>query len=293
MLLKGLITQSISGFYYVEAADAVFECKARGHFRKNSISPLVGDVVDIEADGEKGTVVKIYERKNFLVRPPIANIDRLFIVSSADKPRPNLYIIDKLTAFSVYHNIEPIIVFSKTDLCDVASMAEIYKKAGFTVISCSAQEKSGFDEFAHLVEGKTCAFTGNSGVGKSSILNTLLPSLELETNAISDKLGRGRHTTRSVSLYKMLGGYIADTPGFSSLDFENNGEKIYKDRLVDCFPEFLQFSENCKFSLSCSHVADKGCAVVEAVKQGIIPKQRHESYCKMYEEVKNLKKWEL
>ena len=193
----------------------------------------------------------------------------------------------------MYHNIRPVIVFSKTDLCDVSHYAEIYEKAGFTVITCSAQTGEGFDAFSELVNGKICAFTGNSGVGKSSILNVLLPELQLETNEISDKLGRGRHTTRSVTLYKMLGGYIADTPGFSSIDFETNGEKIFKDELPDCFPEFSQFTENCKFSLSCSHTSDKGCAVVEAVKNGLIPAERHESYCKMYEEVKSLKKWEL
>ncbi len=293
MLIKGIIIQSISGFYYIEAADAVYECKARGNFRKNNMSPLVGDAVDFEMNGDRGTVVKIYDRKNFLIRPPVANIDILFIVASADKPRPNLFIIDKLTAFAVYHNIKPVIVFSKTDLCDVSQYAEIYEKAGFSVITCSSQTGEGFDDFKELVNGKICAFTGNSGVGKSSILNALLPELKLETNEISDKLGRGKHTTRSVTLYKMLGGYIADTPGFSSIDFETNGEKIFKDDLPDCFPEFGQFTENCKFSLSCSHTADKGCAVVEAVKNGLIPRERHESYCKMYEEVKSLKKWEL
>ena len=293
MLIKGTIIQSISGFYYIEAADAVYECKARGNFRKNNLSPLVGDTVDFEMNGERGTVVKIYDRKNFLIRPPVANIDILFIVASADKPRPNLFIIDKLTAFAVYHNIRPVIVFSKTDLSDVSQYVDIYEKAGFTVITCSALTGEGFDEFRELVKDKICAFTGNSGVGKSSILNAMLPELKLETNEISDKLGRGRHTTRSVKLYKMLGGYIADTPGFSSVDFETNGEKIFKDELPDCFPEFSQFVENCKFSLSCSHTADKGCAVVDAVKNGLIPSERHESYCKMYEEVKSLKKWEL
>lgn len=291
-LITGRIIQSVSGFYYVEAADAVFECKARGSFRKKNISPLVGDIVDIETADGKGTVTRIYDRKNYLIRPPVANIDILFIVASVDNPRPNLYVIDKMSAFARFHSIEPVIVFSKCDIADAEAYKEIYEKSGMRVICCSAVNNVGIDEFNELINGKVCAFTGNSGVGKSSILNALMPELALETNTISNKLGRGRHTTRTVSLYRINDGYIADTPGFSSLDFENSTEKIYKDELADYFPEFADFSGSCKFAVNCSHINDKGCCVVQAVNDGIIAKERHESYVRMYEEVKNFKKWE-
>lgn len=291
-LLKGRIIQSISGFYYVEAADAVFECKAKGTFRKMNISPLVGDVVDIELADGKGTVSKIYERKNYLIRPPVANIDTLFIIASVEDPRPNLYVIDKMSAFARFHSIEPVIVFSKCDLADCSQYIRIYEKTKMKVLYCSSLENSGMDEFNELIRGKVCAFTGNSGVGKSSILNALMPQLELETNTISNKLGRGKHTTRSVSLYKIGEGYIADTPGFSSLDLENSTEKIYKDELAQYFDEFSDYSENCKFAVNCSHINDKGCSVVQAVNEGLISKERHDSYVRMYEEVKKFKKWE-
>ena len=290
--ITGRIVQSISGFYYVEAADAVFECKAKGSFRKKNISPLVGDNVIIETDGEKGTVAEILPRKNFLIRPPVANIDRLFIVSSVLDPKPNLYIIDKLSAFAVFHGIEPIVIFSKSDLADTSQYEEIYLKSKMKTVCCSSVSYSGIEEIIKLIDGNICAFTGNSGVGKSSILNAIAPELSLATNETSSKLGRGKHTTRTVSLYKIGNGFVADTPGFSSIDFENSSERIYKDELSDCFPEFSDFTENCKFSLSCSHTADKGCAVLKAVEDGIIAKERHESYVKMYEEVKNFKKWE-
>ena len=291
-LIKGKIIQSISGFYFVEAADAVYECKAKGSFRKKNISPLVGDDVLIDVSESKGTVVEIEPRKNFLIRPPVANIDMLFIVSSVDEPKPNLYVIDKLSAFANFHGIQPVIVFSKCDLADVTDYRNIYEKSGMKTICCSAAENKGIDEIAELINGKICAFTGNSGVGKSSILNSIMPELQLETREISSKLGRGKHTTRTVSLYKLCGGYIADTPGFSSLDFENSTERIYKDELSDCFPEFEEYKNSCKFSLSCAHLNDKGCAVVQAVNDGFIARERHESYVRMYSEVKDFKKWE-
>ncbi len=291
-LLPGRIMQAISGFYYVEAADRIFECKAKGSFRNKRISPLVGDIVRIETDGDKGTVVEISERKNSLIRPPVANIDLLFIVASVADPKPNLYVIDKLSAFAVYNKIEPVIVFSKCDLDMPEELLSVYRKSPFRVICCSARNNEGTDEIKKLISGNVCAFTGNSGVGKSSILNVLDPDLLLETNAISNKLGRGKHTTRTVSLYRINDGLIADTPGFSYLDFEKTTERIFKDELPECFPEFSDFTDNCKFGLSCSHINDKGCAVVDAVKNNLIAFQRHDSYVKMYEEVKNFKKWE-
>lgn len=291
-LITGKIIESISGFYYVEAADTVYSCKAKGSFRNKKISPLVGDNVTLDVEGDKGTVVAISDRKNQLQRPPLANIDILFIVSSVISPKPNLYVIDKLSAYAYYKHIEPVIVFSKCDMEDPRQFAEIYKKTGFKTICCSAHMNLGIDEIVSCISGKICAFTGNSGVGKSSILNSINPSLGLKTNEISEKLGRGKHTTRSVHLYKIGDGYIADTPGFSAVDFDNLNERIYKDELADYFPEFLNFTDKCKFGPSCSHVADKGCAVLKAVEDGLIPEQRHESYKKMYDEIKNFKRWE-
>ena len=290
--ITGRIIQSISGFYFVEAADAVFECKAKGSFRKKNITPLVGDNVIIETDGEKGTVAEILPRKNFLIRPPVANIDRLFIVSSVLDPRPNLYVIDKLSAFAVYHGIEPIVVFSKSDLSDTSPYEEIYSKSKIKTVCCSSLNNDGIEKIVKLIDGNVCAFTGNSGVGKSSILNAIDPELSLATGETSSKLGRGRHTTRTVSLYRIGCGFVADTPGFSSVDFENSSERIFKDELADCFPEFSDFTDSCKFSLSCSHTTDKGCAVIRAVEEGTISRERHDSYMKMYEEVKSFKKWE-
>lgn len=286
---------SISGFYYVEAADSVFECKAKGSFRNQNISPLVGDIVDIkpeEDNGGKGVVTKIHPRKNYLLRPPVANLDRLIIVSSVDKPRPNLFVIDKLTAFAVRNGIEPVIVFSKSDLGDPSYYMDIYRRAGFLTLCSDIRSRSGIDRIGDAVRGKLCAFSGNSGVGKSSIINCLLPELELETNIISEKLGRGKHTTRSVRLYRFEDGFIADTPGFSSFELINDRDKIMKEDLADCFPEFLPFTDGCRFGLSCSHIRDKGCAVLEAVADGRIPEERHESYVRMYEEVRDLKSWD-
>lgn len=291
-LLSGRIMQSISGFYYVEAADRLYECKAKGSFRNKRISPLVGDLVTIETDGDKGTVVEIAERKNSLIRPPVANIDVLFITASVADPKPNLFVIDKLSAFAVYNKITPVILFSKCDLGIADELLDIYKKSPFQVICCSAYNNNGADEILEIISGKVCAFTGNSGVGKSSILNMLDSELSLETNEISSKLGRGRHTTRSVSLYRIHDGLIADTPGFSSFDFEKITEKIFKEELPDCFPEFAEYSDECRFGLSCAHINDKGCAVVDAVNNNLISVQRHESYKRMYEEVKNFKKWD-
>ena len=291
-MLNGIIIHSISGFYYVEAAGFVYECKAKGAFRKDKRSPLVGDNVLLETNGDKGFIVRIEPRKNMLSRPPVANIDKLFIVSSADRPKPNLFVIDKMTALAVYHGIEPVIVFSKTDLADVSSYATLYRRAGFKVICCSAKTGEGMDFLNGEKEDHILAFTGNSGVGKSSLLNYLLPELNLETNDISVKLGRGKHTTRSVQLYRYKQFFVVDTPGFSSVELEETGERIFKDELANCFPDFSPFVERCRFYPTCSHTVDKGCAVCAAVEQGLIARERHTSYCRLYNDVKDLKHWQ-
>lgn len=294
-MIKGKIIKGIGGFYYVDCGDTVYECKARGNFRKQKITPLVGDNVEITVnDGEhENTIDKILDRKNSLIRPPLANLDTLFIISSMVEPKINTLIIDKLAAIAEYKNIEPVIVITKTDLdTDYQKYVDIYNKAGIKTIVCNNTLKSGADEIKAMLKGKESAFTGNTGVGKSTLLNNIFPKLDLETGETSKKLGRGRHTTRHSELFKVEGGYIADTPGFSSLDFERC-ERILKDDLPYCFREFAPYIDNCKFNTNCSHINDKGCAVVEAVNEGKISKSRHQSYVQMYNEVKDIKEWQI
>lgn len=289
--LNGLIIKAISGFYYVEAADTLYECKARGVFRKKGISPSVGDRVTISLmnDG-KASLDDVLPRKNYLIRPPLANLDRLFIVSSVAEPSANTVIIDKITAVAVSKGIEPIVIFTKSDLADCSELLEIYKKAGIKALQYSIKDKTGSDEIISLLENKISAFTGNTGVGKSSLLNSLFPNLNIETGEISRKLGRGRHTTRHSELYKVGGGYVADTPGFSTVDIERY-EIIRRDELAYCFPEFEPYVNNCKFT-SCSHTCERGCAVIDAVENGEIPVSRHNSYKFMYDEVKSIPDWQ-
>jgi|LSQX01.2.fsa_nt_gb ribosome biogenesis GTPase len=286
---SGIIIRALSGFYFVELWNGeIVQCRARGLFRKKEISPLVGDAVEIEREGETGTVSKIFPRKNELKRPPIANIDSLIIVSSVVEPNPNLLIIDKLTALCQRKNIEPVVIFSKSDLADASEYVSIYEKVGMQSFAFSSVTGENVDKFESLFANKICCLTGNSGVGKSSLINKLIPELELETNAISRTLGRGKHTTRVVSLYPYANGLIADTPGFSVVDFET-GERIYKEDLPDCFIEFKQFANECKFSQNCSHRTDLDCAVRQAVEDKLIPESRYQSYLQIYDEVKDLR----
>ena len=292
MKLNGTIIKGIGGFYYVEAAGEIYECKARGVFRKERIIPLVGDSVEITVDEHgKNSIDAINERRNFFNRPPIANVDNLVIVSSTCDPKPNLLIIDRLTAIAYHKGVRPIIVFTKDDLCSASEYCEKYKKSGIDTFVVSNATNQGVDEVVKFLDGSISVFTGNSGVGKSSLLNSIEPRFSLETAEISKKLGRGRHTTRHVELFKVGNGYIADTPGFSSLDFETN-DVIRKDELAECFPEFSDYLGLCKFT-SCSHINDKGCKIAEAVEKGEICQSRHESYVALYNEVKDLKDWQL
>lgn len=290
--LEGIILKGIGGFYYVEAAGAVYECKARGAFRKSGIKPLAGDRVEISVnDKAENTIDVIKERSSLMLRPPVANIDRLFIVASAKEPSPVMLIIDRLTAIAVSRGIEPVIVFTKSDLAAVDEYVDIYRNAGIKTIAVSSVNGEGVDEVKNELKNHISAFCGNSGVGKSTLLNAINPSLGLKTAEISDKLGRGRHTTRQSELFKVDGGYVADTPGFSSLELEET-EVILKDDLPYAFPEFEQYIGQCKFT-SCLHVKDKGCRILEAVENGDIPKSRHESYCVMMEQAKEIKEWEI
>ena len=288
---SGIIIRLLGGFYYVETENSVVECKARGVFRKRGLTPVVGDRVkiDIPKDGY-ASIKEILPRKNKLVRPAVANIDKLVIVSSVCDPVPNFFIIDKMTATAVHKNIEPVIVFSKTDLRSGEAYQKIYDNSGIKTVLFSSQNGNGAEEIRQLIDNHIVAFTGNSGVGKSTLLNYLFPNFAVETGDISKKLGRGRHTTRSVELYKTENGYVADTPGFSTVDLERY-ELIDKEDIQYCFPEFKEYINTCQFS-SCHHVCEKGCRIIEAVKDGKINPSRHNSYVEMYNEVKDIKEWQ-
>ncbi len=289
--LDGIIVKSIAGFCYVEAGDKIYECKPRGAFRKEGLIPSAGDKVSFSLNGNKGTVEEIYDRKNYLVRPPLANLDKLFIVSSCTIPSVNPLLIDRMTAICEHIGIEPIIVFNKADVGDFEDLPEIYSRTGYKTFVVSAMTGSGIDEVKREINGCVSAFCGNSGVGKSSILNHILDGITLSTGEVSEKLGRGKHTTRAVELYKVSDGYVADTPGFSTLeltDFMLND----KDELKFCFPEFKDHYGQCKFN-SCTHISEPGCSVIAAVKKGSISKSRHASYISMFDDLKKIKSWEI
>lgn len=312
--IEGRILQCNGGFYYVEAAAVLYECRARGLFRKSGITPLAGDRAVI-ATGEDtqsqprsenslfekavcgATVVEILPRRNSLIRPPVANLDLLGVVAAVASPSPNLLVIDRMLAIAESKGIEPLLIINKTDLeqkmddCPEDDPASIYRSAGFEVYEVSAQTGEGVEALRRRLAGFITAFTGNSGVGKSSLLNAMLPGLRLPTGDISRKLGRGRHTTRSATLHPLEdGGYIVDTPGFSSVDTVR-AEPIRKEELASCFREFEPYTARCRYG-SCTHVREEGCAVIGAVEQGRIAPSRHLSYRTMYEEVKDIGEWE-
>ena len=291
--MQGRILKATGGFYYVLSDAVLYECRARGLFRKTGVSPLVGDWVEIEETGEeKGYVTRILDRKNSLIRPPLANLDQLFLVVSVADPQPNLLVLDKLIAIAEHKKIEPHLIVTKTDLGEWETLAALYEKAGFQVFCTGLDQDSDLAMLRRSMEGKISAFCGNSGVGKSSLLNRIDSRLDLSTAQISQKLGRGRHTTRHVQLYPVSGGgYIADTPGFSSMDLERY-EVILKEQLQYCFREFGPHLNQCRFT-GCSHTKEKGCAVLAAMKEGEIASSRHDSYCTLYEAAKNIKEWEL
>ncbi len=289
--LEGIIIKSIAGFCYVEAGDKVYECKPRGTFRKDGIIPSAGDRVEIILNGDKGVIERIFERKNYLIRPTLSNLDKLFIVSSYSVPSVNPLLIDRMTAICEHIGVEPILVFNKADLGDFDGLPDVYNNIGYRTFVVSAGTGQGVENIKNELLGSVSAFCGNSGVGKSSLLNRLLNGIKLTTGDVSQKLGRGKHTTRTVELYKVLGGYVADTPGFSTLelvDFNLNN----KDELKFLFPEFREYFGQCRFS-SCTHVNEPGCAVLKSVCDGEIAKTRIESYISMYEDLKKIKSWEI
>ena len=289
----GLLMKSIGGFYYVRCDETEYECKARGSFRKKGSSPLVGDRVlfSVPDDGGFCAIESILPRKNKLKRPALCNIDALVIVVSTVDPLPNFAVIDKMTAAAVNNHMEPVIVVSKNDIKNGDEVARIYRHAGLQTFQCTPEDRQESDRLLAFLQGKVTAFIGNSGVGKSTLLNTLFPSLALQTGQISEKLGRGRHTTRVVELFALEGCFVADTPGFSTVDLQRY-EMIDKNELQFCFPEFEPYLGQCQFT-SCAHVCEKGCRVLQALSDGEIEKSRHASYVAMYNEVKDIKHWQL
>ncbi|MEE1319541.1 MAG: ribosome small subunit-dependent GTPase A [Ruminococcus sp.] len=290
--LNGILMKSIGGFYYVRTEDGEYECKARGSFRKSGNSPVAGDRVVINVPDEGfASIEEILPRKNKLKRPALANIDTLVIVCSTVDPEPNFTVIDKMTAAAVNNNMEPVIVVSKNDLKNGDRIAEIYRNSDITVYQCSPESTDEAEKLREHLRGKVSAFTGNSGVGKSTLLNLLFPDLELQTGQISKKLGRGRHTTSVVELFELDGCYVADTPGFSTVDLQRY-DMIDKTQLQYCFPEFDKYLGECQFT-SCAHICEKGCRILQAVQEGEIEETRHRSYVTMYNEVKDIKSWQL
>lgn len=291
--LSGMILKAVGGLYYVESPEGVFECKARGIFRKQNISPCAGDKVILSDISENTAVVdKILPRKNSLIRPPLANLDYIVFVTSTCEPAPNLTLLDKFLAIAEFKGIKSIIAVTKLDLQKNASLMDIYKNSGAKFLEIDYDEPASYMKLYDMLAEKVSAFTGNTGVGKSTLLNHIDKKLELKTGEISKKLGRGRHTTRNVELYKLdNGGYIADTPGFSTFEAQKY-DIIMKEKLAGCFHEFNEYEGKCRFP-DCAHIKEKGCAVVEAVERGDIPKSRHDSYAEMYEEAKNIKEWEI
>lgn len=282
----GRILSCVGGLYTVESSSGITACKARGVFRNQGITPYAGDM----AAFRDGVITEVLPRKNSIIRPPLANLDRLFFVVSLCKPSPNYLLLDKFIAVARYKDIEPVIVITKTDLASDEELRRIYKDAEVKIISVDYDDPETTEEVAALIKGKISAFTGNTGAGKSTLLNHIAPELRLPVGEVSDKLGRGRHTTRTAVLYPILGGYIADTPGFSTFETEQYAD-IKKEELAECFPEFTQFAGQCRFA-DCAHICEKGCAVLKALHEGRIEKSRHSSYTAMYEEAKQRKDWE-
>lgn len=291
--MRGRIQKALSGFYYVKCDDGkIVQCKARGKFRRDGVTPLVGDFVEISDLGNgEGRVEMILPRRNCFDRPSVANIDQLVIICSNAIPKTDPYLVDRMTAIAALKNCDVLLCINKCDLDPAEELTAYYTAAGFHPICVSAKTGKGLDTLIAAISGKLSAFTGNSGVGKSSILNALDPNFQIKVGEVSAALGRGRHTTRHVELYTLSGGAeVIDTPGFSSFEAEALNLEL-KHRLAETFPEFAPFADGCRF-VGCSHTKEKGCAVLDAVRSGKIVKGRHESYVRLYNELKDLKEWE-
>ncbi len=291
-MAQGVIIKSLSGFYTVSVGDSIVECKARGRFRHDGFSPLVGDRVEVTLDAQgKGRIDAVLERRNYFIRPAVANVDQIVMFAAAVNPVTDPFLIDRVVAIAENAGCEAVICLNKCDLDPAERLYEIYRTVGCCVIRTSAATGLGMDALRDAIRGKTSAFTGNSGVGKSSILNRLMPELQIQTGAVSEKLGRGKHTTRHVELYA-LGEetYVADTPGFASFEVDMI-EPISCENLQYAFREFRPYIGQCRFS-DCAHLHEPGCAVLEALAAGKIAPERHQSYAKLYEIAQNTHEWE-
>ena len=287
----GRIIRALSGFYTVSTPAGLVECKARGHFRQEHCTPLVGDVAEISVTGKTGMVERLAPRRNSFVRPAVANIDCLVLLAANVNPVTDPFLLDRVAAIAGNQNVPVAICINKCDLDPGAHLADIYRRAGFPTWQVSAKTGQGMAEVASFLRGKTVAFTGNSGVGKSSVLNCLAPGLGLAVGEVSEKLGRGRHTTRHVELFSLGGGtYVADTPGFSSFDTDQM-DLILKENLQYAFPDFAPYLGKCQFH-DCAHRAEPGCAVRAAVEAGAISPSRYDSYARLYDKAKEIRLWE-
>lgn len=291
--MEGIILKGLSGFYYVDGGDGrLIACRGRGKFRHQKLTPLVGDrVVFTPLEGDSGILEEILPRKNQFRRPAVANIDQLVVIASGAVPVTDPFLIDRVVSIAEGRECEPIICINKCDLDAAEELYRTYLRAGFTTLRVSAETGEGIDRLAAVISGKVSAFTGNSGVGKSSILNALEPGFRLQVGEVSEKLGRGRHTTRHVELYRLSSGAIvADTPGFSSFDTEEM-ELRPPEELQHTFREFAPYLDRCRFT-RCAHIKEKGCAVLAAVKAGEISQSRHDSYVRLYQQAKEVPEWQ-
>ena len=288
----GRIIRSLSGFYDVLVPAGIITCRARGILRKGDSVPLTGDMVEITVEKGKGMVERILPRKNSFIRPAVANVDALVVFAANVNPVTEPFLIDRVAAIAGDQEVQVILCVNKSDLDPAVDLVRIYKNAGFPVISTSAETGEGVEELRRMIQGKLTAFTGNSGVGKSSILNRLCPALALPTGEVSEKLGRGRHTTRHVELYSLdADTLVADTPGFSSFDTDQM-DVILKENLQYAFPDFEPYIGKCQFH-DCSHRKEPGCAVTAAVEAGELEQTRYDSYLRLYEKASQIKQWEL
>lgn len=289
---RGRIEKALSGFYYVNTGGETLQCRARGKFRREGLSPLVGDWVQVRELGNgEGFVEAVEARRNQFARPAAANIDQLVILASAAIPVTEPYLIDRIASIAALKSCQVLLCLNKCDLDSADELYDIYSRSAIPVLRVSAVTGQGLDALRDAIRGKLSAFTGNSGVGKSSVLNALLPSLALPVGEVSKALGRGRHTTRHVELFSLgEDTYIIDTPGFSSFDTAEM-DLALKQHLPDTFPEFAPYVSDCRFT-GCTHTKEKGCRVLQAVKDGLIPASRHRSYVRLYDELKDVKEWQ-
>ena len=288
---KGIILKGIGGFYYVSVNNEIIECRARGKFRNKNESPSVGDKVEITITDEgKGSIDKIYDRKNHFIRPPVSNIDSMIVVSSVKNPAPDLVFIDKMLIIAALNDVDVTLCFNKFDLDDgsVNELVQLYRNAGYMAVTTSTVENVGIDVIRTMLKDKITAFTGFSGVGKSSLLNSVLNNEVMQTGEVSIKLKRGKHTTRHVELIEYGGGYVVDTPGFSMLELP---DEITADNLREYFPEFADYEPDCKFR-GCNHTGiSKVCAVCKAAEDGKRAVSRYENYKYFLKNVTSRKEW--